>query len=393
MEHSATETPNVIFVPMDDTEQYGFRIIHKTTVNSISTWSEREETYSVYKIECDSAEVGCNATFYTTLPYVCWAYNNTIFIINLRGPEFTEEFMERVRTISNLSYLLTAGPKNTYGTFKGVLDIKSALNKLGTYLPIKRNFQPYEELDLTRAKQELESLNQQLNCINYRLSLDYIYNVEPNSTVNSYGFDTSNLILCIFEGTTCVASITFPILYDEENSVKYIVISSYTNPSFEGKQLNTLLRSIVILIANQIDPAIRFIYSEAVNPISAYLLMTKFKAVQDARESRKKLPIKIPSGPVSEPRVKKQIQVALTKFIKRHSEIKLQIDVNDPAVLENARSIFDSVVARIECQRGAVVGGGMSKKRKHKTHKRKSTRKLARKSRHSLFRKRTRKNI
>lgn len=388
MERTETEPPNIIFVSLNDTEHYGFIITHKTTVNSISTWSESEEIYSIYKIECDSADIGCNTTFYTSLPYICWAYSGNIYVINLRGPVFTEEFMERVRAVPNLGYLLTTGPKNTYGTFKGVLDIKSALNKLGIYLPIKRNFQPYEEIDLTHAKQELELLNQQLNCVNYQLRLDYMYNVESNSTVNSYNFVTSNLILCIFDRNNCIASITFPISYDEESSVKYIVISSYTNPSFEGKQLNTLLRSIVILIANKIDPAIYYIYSEAVNPISAYLLMTKFKAVQDIRESRKKLPIKIPNEPVSDPEGKKKIQKALANFIKRHSEIKLQIDVTDPVILENAKSIFDSVVARIECQRRTAGG-----KRKTRTTRTKRNRSIKQIKRNTYSRKNKHKSV
>jgi hypothetical protein len=129
----------------------------------------------------------------------------------------------------------------------------------------------------------------------------------------------------------------------------YITISSYTNSLFEGKKLNTLLRSVIILIADKIHPNISFIYSEALNATSAYLLINKFNAVQDTTNRRKKLP-------------KTLTYENLKKYIKRHSTLDLKVYVNDPATFEKARATFNTVIEQIECQRGPISRGGVSKK-------------------------------
>jgi len=45
---------------------------------------------------------------------------------------------------------------------------------------------------------------------------------------------------------------------------------------YENKKINTLLNAIVIIIGNLFN--IRYIKAEAINPISAYILINKFKA-------------------------------------------------------------------------------------------------------------------
>ena len=71
----------------------------------------------------------------------------------------------------------------------------------------------------------------------------------------------------------CISSIE--LNEDEEGNLQ---INSKTISEFEGKKYNKLLRGVVIIIASLID-GVQKIVSDAINPISAWLLISAYNAV------------------------------------------------------------------------------------------------------------------
>jgi hypothetical protein len=143
-------------------------------------------------------------------------------------------------------------------------------------------------LDLKQAKNALQDLNTQLNCINYNVSIDYAFNLK-NTEVYSYSkILTDNLLICIFTNdNVCVSSLELNV--DIEDGI--IEINSRTKEEFQKKQMNKLLRTIIVLIATQINSNITVIKSSAVNPISAHLMINTLNAIPYEEDSNDEIPI------------------------------------------------------------------------------------------------------
>ena len=159
---------------------------------------------------------------------------------------------------------------------------KSLLKDITYYILIVINVPP-TELNLTEAKVKLTQLNKALQreCSNLRLSIDYIYNHEENSSLEYYGLSEAptgtvggemaeHLVLCLYIDNHCVSSIIIEI-----DGVK-LMLASKTHKNYEGKKYNILLHGVLIIISNLLSPDIEGIISIAENPISAYILMRHF---------------------------------------------------------------------------------------------------------------------
>jgi hypothetical protein len=85
----------------------------------------------------------------------------------------------------------------------------------------------------------------------------------------------------------CISSIELT-LDSEENG---IVIDSKTLDEFQKRNLNTLLRSLIILLGRKIDPEKKYIVSYPMNYLSAYSLITKFNGIPYNAETNKKINI------------------------------------------------------------------------------------------------------
>lgn len=70
----------------------------------------------------------------------------------------------------------------------------------------------------------------------------------------------------------CISKIEFKLNDDPDG----IVIDSRTLDNFQRHYLNTLLRSLIILLGKKIDPNRKYIASAPMNYLSAYTLVTKF---------------------------------------------------------------------------------------------------------------------
>ena len=112
------------------------------------------------------------------------------------------------------------------------------------------------ELDLEPAKEKLSKLTSIMRSVTRNVTLNfdlhYIYNVEENSKISSYHNKGDMLLLCLYSKDQCVGSLL--IEYGAKN--KEIKIDSKTNEGFQGKKINKLLRSVIVIIGNELigDP-------------------------------------------------------------------------------------------------------------------------------------------
>lgn len=137
----------------------------------------------------------------------------------------------------------------------------------------------HKSLDLRRAQAKVLELTRilQTKCPNLSLHLDYIYNMHPpNNRFVLWGTIYPNpylLVLCLYNEHGCISSISINL---EDESIN---IGSVTDSKFEGKKYNKLLRCVIILISVLLPLHISRIISGALNPISAYLLLTYFGGI------------------------------------------------------------------------------------------------------------------
>ena len=146
----------------------------------------------------------------------------------------------------------------------------------GKILVVKKKCEPYMSEDkLFRAKETIKELNEllKLKCSNLSLNLDYVYKLKGTIAIYTEPADVDTLILCLYNNNNCVSSIELGLDLDGN-----LHINSKTISEFEGKKYNKLLRGVVIIIASLID-GIQLLVSDAMNPISAWLLFTYYNAV------------------------------------------------------------------------------------------------------------------
>ena len=146
----------------------------------------------------------------------------------------------------------------------------------GKILVVKKYCKPYmSEEKLFRAKEKIKELNEllKLKCGNLSLNLDYVYKLQGTIATYTEPSDVDTLVLCLYNNNNCISSIE--LNEDEEGNLQ---INSKTISEFEGKKYNKLLRGVVIIIASLID-GVQKIVSDAINPISAWLLISAYNAV------------------------------------------------------------------------------------------------------------------
>lgn len=129
-------------------------------------------------------------------------------------------------------------------------------------------------VDLTDAKKVIYKLNNKLACKPFTISIDYVFNLKSNTDVTSFSFNSEYLLLCLYNDNKCISSLI--IKYDSEDYS--INIDSKTMQEYEGNKFNILLRSIIIIISKYIYPNAKYIKSLAVNHVSAYIMISYFKA-------------------------------------------------------------------------------------------------------------------
>jgi len=154
--------------------------------------------------------------------------------------------------------------------------IRKKLNAINIlYRELECHNEKYEE-----AQKKIKELNRDLKGL--QLHLDYLYNYKGDITLYSKKSNNINdLILCLYKDNKCVSSIEIILDY------KYISINTRTCEECQGKKYNKLLRAVVIIIAKLLNPKNKYIRSEAINPISAYLSLHHFNGILPIDENER----------------------------------------------------------------------------------------------------------
>jgi len=137
-----------------------------------------------------------------------------------------------------------------------------------------------------------------------------------------------DLLLCLYIKDTkqCVSSIE---IYEQGNNIS---INSSTNKNYEGRKYNILMRAAVIDIFG--DSPYRNVESLAVNPISAYILLTKFNGkIVDEDENLLKSPITVDF---------------LNEYynLPRHKDLKILVEMSEQNIA-TAKNVFHDTLSKI----------------------------------------------
>jgi len=219
-------------------------------------------------------------------------------------------------------------------------------------------------INLNAAKSYVNILNEKLNitCPNFRINIDYIFGLPEYSIINTYsnlvvnGRDADSLLLCLFHNNNCVSSLTMTIDGDK------ISIDSKTNSIYEGRKFNKLLRAVLIIIAKSLNENIHFITSEAINPISAYLMINSFNATATNYENETLI---IPNSEDID--YEENLKTILKNEIKKNDFLFLKVELNEPNI-QKAQQVFDTIIDNIDCTEPetTIIGGNKKRKRTKK---------------------------
>jgi hypothetical protein len=206
-------------------------------------------------------------------------------------------------------------------------------------------------IDVTnRSNTELYDANEQIlkynkklkeTCPKLYLKLDYLYNL--NGNITSLSNNMNLLTLCLYnEDENCISSINIDIKND------YIIINSETNPTFQNKKYNKLLRSVVIVICSFFNK--KSIISVAENPISAWLLINYFNAYIDKNNRMNDRYFSFINNKgynINDKNILKKTIFEYNKTIDESLVVNLELNDNN---IENAEKIFNKTLNEIYCQ-------------------------------------------
>jgi hypothetical protein len=238
------------------------------------------------------------------------------------------------------------------------------------------------------AKQKLKELDEILRkkCPNMSLEIGFHKDFKKRENVSIYeNMINPQIILCLNHGDACVSSIACKI----NKKTKTMEISSKTHENYEGKKYNTLLRSVIMLVApfikykratsktrkssassrsrsvtkgnHYVQGSVAKIISRSINPISTLLLVKYFGATNtELQEYLDNNGIDVLA--LSLDQVKEFQQEVNTDDMTSSEELEymennedygepllLTIELSNPGVNSKIRNTFDSTIARMIC--------------------------------------------
>lgn len=325
-----------------------------------------------YEIEVKDKECPFKHKFVCTLQstkFIAMMHAGNLHIFNLMQDQdgiFPEDFRRYID--ANREHLIEI--LNLSG-----VRLNKALREFNTNNPhnlaiIKPNSPPCDQfLDLTVAKGIIHALNIELQptCPGFYLHIDYLTSFPMGSTVSMYSelwlnyFMRPPLLLCLMHGNECVSSITMKV---REREIIDINIDSKTNERCEGRKFNTLLRAVAIMISKSLSNRAEELTSDAINKISARLMITLFNATRlDKTAFRYET-------------LDELNKIIDDDFSGEHGGTETRVELNEENIAR-ATSVFHDTLKRIKCH---PLQGGMKRTRKprkqKKQRKTKRTRKL-----------------
>jgi hypothetical protein len=139
------------------------------------------------------------------------------------------------------------------------------------------------DFENNKTKDVIDDINKYITkkCDGYNIEVNYydklkgkIYSLYHNNNNNSvFSGKERYLMICLYHNTTCVSNLFFE--KSTINGKKIIEINSFTTEQYEKKSYNSLLRAIGIYVAS-LTFSDNYIYSSAMNPISAWALIKNY---------------------------------------------------------------------------------------------------------------------
>lgn len=267
--------------------------------------------------------------------------DGTFGLFHLEDKEIKESFIESCRVA--LTKLLTKyklnppdDPKNTQ-LIKDVVLLQSC----------------EMDLNLAELQSELDKLNKILNktCphLTIRFSPYYAYGIPVARYTSKFGYICIGcnyydiMILALCSKDSCISTIEMRIASNGEVS-----INSKTDPAFEGNKYNKMMRFVLFIMLQKINGVLH-VKSEALNPISAKLLLNDSDAIlkPDDKNNEEFLQYLERHGLVrTDGRPKKDISLEEIRGFYTDSNKKTVLHI--PINAELARSSYDKFVALLK---------------------------------------------
>lgn len=210
------------------------------------------------------------------------------------------------------------------------------------------------------------------------------------------------LLLCLNNNSSCIATISCKI-----NSDGSMEISSKTDPTYEGRKYNLLLRCAIVLLASSIfiskTKRVTSIVSRAINPISILLMAKYFRATNEdldtfikknglsfetlILENMQDFYNELNETPDFENEEEEMLYLENNESIG--NPVLLSINVNDPTIINKTRELYYQLAIR--CPDAMDVGGGKRKKKyKYKNKKtQKRSKKINKREKRKIIRRKT----
>jgi hypothetical protein len=259
------------------------------------------------------------------------------------------------------------------------------------------------EIQLTKTRIPLQKLNNILkNRCSGALSISIFSGNELTPEKLSMTFDETHhidFIICLNYIRQCISSISCKINSDEH----YVEFSSKTQPIYESRKYNLLMRSILILLCpyityNNKEP-INKIISRAINPASIYLMAKYFYAYNDKlheymNENGMTNDTLTPSAVEDfyynndSSDIDIDDEEKLAAYFENNEDIGnpvlLTLELNDDTI-SKATEIFNTTITRLICPEDRIGGSRKNNRRRS----RRTIKKRTIKRRRTTFKKRT----
>lgn len=233
-------------------------------------------------------------------------------------------------------------------------------------------------INLELAKKQIALMNNSLRSKNIEISLDYIYDMPNNTEITYIGNDPketgSTLLLCINCNKNCVASLIITYNYTSNN----VYLDSFTKSQYEGRNMNAILHSVLIIISKILFRDAISLVSLAVNPVSAYIMLKHFNATM----------IHGPGYSIKDIIDQSSTFEDIGSAVDRYDGIEVAVLLNEENI-SNAENKFIEFITRgkISCHDSATARGKYKFFRRRKSikfkrhkYKKRSSRKIYRKS-------------
>jgi hypothetical protein len=227
---------------------------------------KKNDSYSIYNI---SYENNCEQYFYVPYNKNFLLYEldkNKYILFNLNNdddtiPDEIYDICNKVVASSSSVYLVISRLKN----YENII-----INTKKCHKPL------YNDYTWQKVQDKMNELNNLITkkCNNLYMKIDYVYNLPGH--IISYSdwtkfLDIDLVLLCLYNENQCVSSIEF----DKNGDISQI--SSKTEKDYEGRKYNKLLRGAAIILAKELG--LSKLSSYAINPVSAWLLMSYYNAI------------------------------------------------------------------------------------------------------------------